>query len=114
MNKFAQIRNDGMKKFSNTINEARSNLEGSTLESESTDIVSYIKEVQNSIKNKEMWQKEMEKYKNSKKILDSQRYRFKGDFANMDQLESEWRNSNRSLIKTVKKWKDSFYNKKCY
>ena len=102
MNKFAQITNDGMKQFSNTINEARSNLEGSTLESESTDIVSYITEVQNFTKNKEMWQKEMEKYKNSKKILDSQRYRFKGDFANMDQLESEWSKFEQILNKKSK------------
>jgi hypothetical protein len=91
-----------MKQFSNTINEARSNLEGNTLESESTDIVAYITEVQNFTKNKENWQKEMEKYKNSKKILDSQRYRFKGDFANMDQLESEWSKFEQILNKKSK------------
>ena len=101
-NKFGQITNEGMKQFSNTINEARSNLEGSTLENESTDIVSYITEVQNFTKNKEMWQKEMEKYKNSKKILDSQRYKFKGDFANMDQLESEWNKFEQILNKKSK------------
>ena len=102
MNKFAQITNDGMKQFSNTINEARSNLEGNTLENESNDIVSYITEVKNFAKNKELWKKEMEKYKNSKQILDNQRYRYKRDFANMDQLESEWSKFEQILNKKSK------------
>ena len=106
MNKFAQITNDGMKQFSNTINEARNNLEGNSLENESNDIVSYITEVKNFSKNKEMWKNEMEKYKNSKKILDSQRYRFKGDFANMDQLESEWNKFEQILNKKSKEMED--------
>ena len=102
MNKFAQMTNEGMKVFSTTISEARNNLEGNNLESESTDIVAYITEVQSFTKNKENWQKEMEKYKNSKKILDSQRYRFRGDFANMDQLESEWSKFEQILKKKSK------------
>ena len=44
----------------------------------------------------------VQKYKNSKKILDSQRYRFKGDFANMDQLESEWSKFEQILKKKSK------------
>ena len=102
MNKFAQITNDGMKQFSTTINEARNNLEGNTLDSENTDIVSFITEVKNFIKNKEMWENEMEKYRNSKKLLDSQRYKFKGDFANIDQLESEWSKFKQILEKKSK------------
>ena len=106
MNKFAQITNDGMKQFSSTINEARNNLEGNSLENESNDIVSYITEVKNFTKNKEMWKKEMEKYKNSKQILDSQRYRFRGDFANMDQLEGEWNKFEQILNKKSKEMED--------
>jgi dynein heavy chain 1 len=102
MNKFAQITNEGMKQFSATISEARSNLEGNNLESDSSDIVSYITEVKNFTKNKEMWKSEMEKYKDSKSLLDSQRYRFKGDFANLDQLESEWSKFEQILNKKSK------------
>ena len=102
MNKFAQITNEGMKQFSATISEARNNLEGNSLENDSSDIVSYITEVKNFTKNKEMWKSEMEKYKDSKNLLDSQRYRFKGDFANLDQLESEWSKFEQILNKKSK------------
>ena len=106
MKKFAQITNDGMEQFNSTINEARNNLEGNSLENKSNDIVSYIAEIQNCSKNKEMWKNEMEKYKNSCKILDSQRYRFKGDFFNMERLESEWNRFEQILNKKTKEMED--------
>ena len=102
MEKFAQLTNEGMRQFISLINEARNNLESNSLESDGKDIISFITEIQKFTENEKIWQLEMDKLKNSKQILDNQKYRFKGDFANMDQLESEWNKFQQILQKKQK------------
>jgi dynein heavy chain 1 len=102
MDKFAEITNEGMKQFISLINEARTNLEGNSLENEGKDIISFITEIQKFTENEKDWALEMEKFKNSKQILDSQKYRFRGEFTSMEQLESEWNKFEQILQKKQK------------
>ena len=102
LKKFAEITSDGIKQFYSVINEARTNLENNSLESEGKNIISFITEIQKFTENEKIWQEEMNKIKNSKQILDNQKYRFKGDFANIDQLDSEWNKFEQILEKKKK------------
>ena len=102
MNKFALETNDGMKNFYRVISEARNHLENNSLENSSTDIVAFITEIQTVKNNLKAWQNDMDKYKNSKKILDRQRFHFPPDFTNMDQMESEWSKFKQILSKKSK------------
>ena len=102
MDKFAEITNEGMKQFISLISEARSNLESNSLENEGKDIISFITEIQKFTENEKEWALEMNKFKNSKQILDSQKYRFRGEFTSMEQLESEWNKFEQILQKKQK------------
>ena len=102
MNKFAEQTNVGMKTFYNTIGNARESLEKNSIEEPSSDIVQFITEVQEVKSKLKNWENEFEKYKNSKKILDKQRFRYPNDFTNMEQMESEW---NKLLSQVKKKTK---------
>ena len=106
MEKFAQLTNEGMKQFKSIINEGRNNLECNTLENEGKDIISFITEIQKFTENEKIWKLEMDKFRNSKQILDTQKYRFRGDFANMDQLESEWNKFEQILQKKQNEMKE--------
>jgi dynein heavy chain 1, cytosolic len=102
MNKFAATLNDNMKSFYQVIYNSRTNLENSSLENSSVDIVLFITEIQETRKNLKNWQSDMDKYKNGKKILDKQRFHYPNDFCNMDQLESEWSKFKQILNKKSK------------
>lgn len=106
MNKFALQTNEGMKSFYHVISDARGTLENNSLESSSTDIVSFITEIQEVKKKLKSWQGDMDKYKNSKKILDKQRFHFPSDFTNMEQMESEWSKFKQILDKKSKSMED--------
>ena len=102
MNKFANQLNDNMKTFYNTIFTARNNLESNSLESMDTDIVAFITEIQETKKNLKIWQNDVDKFKNGKKILDRQRFHFQPDFCNLDQVEAEWSKFKQILGKKSK------------
>ncbi|MCQ2815661.1 MAG: AAA family ATPase [archaeon] len=106
MAKFASQTDSALKNFYHTISEARNVLENNSFENMSTDIVEFITEVQEVKKNQKQWQDEMTKYKNSKKILDKQRYHFPPNFTNMDQVESEWSKFKQILDKKSKSMQD--------
>ena len=74
MDKFAEITNEGMKQFNSLVNEARTNLESNSLENEGKDIISFITEINKFTENEATWKLEMNKFKNSKQILDNQKY----------------------------------------
>jgi len=102
MNKFAITLSDNMKSFYQVIYNARTNLENSSLENSSTDIVTFITEIQEVKKNLKTWQGDVDKYKNGKKVLDKQRFHYSNDFCNIDQLESEWSKFKQILNKKSK------------
>ena len=102
MNKFALQTNEGMTNFYHAISSARNNLENSSLENASVDIVAFITEIEDVKRNLKTWQSDMDKYKGCKKILDRQRYHFPSDFTDMTQVEAEWSKFKQILNKKSK------------
>ena len=102
--KFSEITSGSMNKFNEMIKEARNNLENNSLENESTNIISFITEIQKFTDNEKMWSLDMEKFRNSKSILDSQKLKRNRNYSNinMDQLESEWNKFEQILNKKQK------------
>ena len=85
------------------IEKARKDLEGQSLEASSTaQAVSFITIVQQCRRKVEVWEPEIEVFRQGQTLLSRQRYQFASDWLHIEQVDHEWTALNEILDRKVK------------
>ena len=101
--KFAGRLGNRMREIYAEIEKARKDLEGQSLEASSTaQAVSFITVVQQCRRKVEVWEPEIEIFRQGQTLLDRQRYQFASDWLYVDQVDHEWIMLNEILDRKVK------------
>ena len=89
--KFAVKLSDRMRETYADIEKARRDLEGQSLEASSTaQAVSFITVVQQCRRKVQVWEPEIEVFRQGQTLLTRQRYQFPADWLYVDQIDNEW------------------------
>ncbi len=102
LKKFADTMLDNMKTFYQNISTARSHLESQNLDVSSSDVTIFVTEIQELKKKVVVWQEQMERYKNGKKLLDRNRYQYPPEALQVEHIEGEWSSLKQILSKKSK------------
>lgn len=101
--KFAGRLGNKMREIYAEIEKARRDLEGQSLEASSTaQAVSFITIVQQCRRKVEVWEPEIEIFRQGQTLLDRQRYQFANDWLFVDQIDHEWTVLNDILDRKIK------------
>lgn len=101
--KFAGRLGNKMREIYGEIEKARRDLEGQSLEASSTaQAVSFITIVQQCRRKVEVWEPEIEIFRQGQTLLDRQRYQFANDWLFVDQIDHEWTVLNDILDRKIK------------
>ena len=101
--KFAGRLGNRMREIYAEIEKARRDLEGQSLEASSTaQAVSFITVVQQCRRKVEVWEPEVEVFRQGQTLLNRQRYQFPSDWLFVDQVEHEWTALNEILDRKIK------------
>ena len=101
--KFAARLGTRMREVCAEIEKARRDLEGQSLEASSTaQAVSFITVVQQCKRRVEVWEPEIEIFRQGQTLLTRQRYQFGSDWLFVDQVDHEWTALNEILDRKVK------------
>lgn len=101
--KFAGRLGTRMREVHADIEKARRDLEGQSLEASSTaQAVSFITVVQQCKRQVEVWEPEVETFRQGQTLLTRQRYQFSSDWLYVDQLDHEWTALNEILSRKLK------------
>ena len=101
--KFAGRLSNRMHEVYAQIEKARRDLEGQSLEASSTaQAVSFITVVQHCTRKVEVWEPEIEVFRQGQTLLMRQRYQFAADWLFIDQVEHEWTVLNEILERKLK------------
>ena len=101
--KFAARLGTRMRDLFVEIEKARRDLEGQTLEASSTaQAVSFITVVQQCRRKVEVWEPEVEVFRQGQTLLARQRYQFPSDWLYVDQVDQEWTALNEILDRKLK------------
>ena len=101
--KFATRLGTRMREFYAEIERARRDLEGQSLEASSTaQAVSFITVVQQCKRKVEVWEPEVEIFRQGQTLLTRQRYQFGSDWLYADQIDHEWVALNEILGRKLK------------
>ena len=100
--KFAGRLGNRMREIYAEIEKARRDLEGQSLEASSTaQAVSFITVVQQCRRKKEVWEPEIEIFRQGQTLLNRQRYQFANDWLFVDQVDHEWTALNEILDRKI-------------
>ena len=92
MGHFGDKFGETLKTFFNNIQNSKGKLEKINFQNLSADIVEMVNEFQ-AIKKKYLeWSKDVEKFDNSNKLLERQRYKYPSDWLELDKVMIEWSN----------------------
>lgn len=101
--KFAGRLGNKMREIYAEIEKARRDLEGQSLEASSTaQAVSFITIVQQCRRKVEVWEPEIEIFRQGQTLLNRQRYQFANDWLFVDQIDHEWTVLNDILDRKIK------------
>lgn len=101
--KFAGRLGNRMRDIYAEIEKARRNLEGQSLEASSTaQAVSFITVVQQCRRKVELWEPEVDLFRQGQTTLTRQRYQFAADWLPVEQVDHEWTALNEILNRKVK------------
>ena len=101
--KFAGRLGNKMREIYAEIEKARRDLEGQSLEASSTaQAVSFITVVQQCRRKVEVWEPEIEIFRQGQTLLYRQRYQFANDWLFVDQVDHEWTALNEILDRKIK------------
>lgn len=101
--KFAGRLGNKMREVCAEIEKARRDLEGQSLEASSTaQAVSFITVVQQCRRKVEVWEPEIEIFRQGQTLLTRQRYQFANDWLFVDQVDHEWTALNEILDRKIK------------
>ena len=101
--KFAVRLGNKMREVYAEIEKARRDLEGQSLEASSTaQAVSFITVVQQCRRKVEVWEPEIEIFRQGQTLLTRQRYQFANDWLFVDQVDHEWTALNEILDRKIK------------
>ncbi|KAK6637160.1 Dynein heavy chain, cytoplasmic [Polyplax serrata] len=101
--KFGALLGNEMNLFHNQVTKSRTELEQQSIEAASTsDAVTFITYVQSLKKQLKAWEKQVELYRESQRILERQRFQFPQQWLHVDNIEGEW-----SAFNEIIKRKDS-------
>ncbi|KAL9102708.1 MAG: hypothetical protein Q9163_002170 [Psora crenata] len=101
--KFAGRLGNRMREVYAEIEKARRDLEGQSLETSSTaQAVAFITIVQQSKRKVEVWEPEIEIFRQGQTLLTRQRYQFPSDWLFIDQVDHEWTALNEILDRKLK------------
>ena len=101
--KFAGRLGNRMREVYADIEKARRDLEGQSLEASSTaHAVSFITVVQQCRRKVEVWEPEIETFRQGQTLLTRQRYQFASDWLFVDQVDHEWTALNEILDRKLK------------
>ena len=101
--KFAGRLGNKMREIYAEIERARRDLEGQSLEASSTaQAVSFITVVQQCRRKVEVWEPEIEIFRQGQTLLSRQRYQFANDWLFVDQVDHEWMALNEILDRKIK------------
>ncbi|KAF2121658.1 dynein heavy chain [Lophiotrema nucula] len=101
--KFASRLGQRMVEVYGEVERARKDLEVQTLEASSTaQAVSFITTVQQCKRKVQLWEPEMETFRQGQTSLSRQRYQFPSDWLHMDQIDHEWQTLNDVLERKTK------------
>lgn len=101
--KFAGRLGNRMREVHAEIEKARRDLEGQSLEASSTaQAVSFITVVQRCRRKVEVWEPEIEIFRQGQTLLTRQRYQFASDWLFVDQVDNEWTALNEILERKLK------------
>ena len=91
LGKFGSLLGTEMADFHGNIGKARSELEQQTINAASTsDAVSFITYVQGLKRKIRGWEKQVDVYREGKRILERQRFQFPGQWLHVDNIDGEW------------------------
>ena len=91
LGKFGSLLGTEMTDFHGNIGKARSKLEQQTIDAASTsDAVSFIMYVQGLKRKMRGWEKQVDVYREGKRILERQRFQFPGQWLHVDNIDGEW------------------------
>ena len=101
--KFAGRLGNRMREIYAEIERARRDVEGQSLEASSTaQAVSFITVVQQCRRKVEVWEPEIEIFRQGQTLLNRQRYQFANDWLFVDQVDHEWTALNEILDRKIK------------
>lgn len=101
--KFAVKLGDRIRDVCGEIEKARRDLEGQTLEASSTaQAVSFITVVQQCRRKKQLWEPEIEVFRQGETLLTRERYQYPSDWLFVDHLDNEWDTLNEILERKLK------------
>ena len=101
--KFAVKLSDRMRDVYADVEKARRDLEGQSLETASTaQAVSFITVVQQCKRKVQIWEPEIEGFRQGQTLLTRQRYQFQADWLFVDQIDNEWATLNDILERKLK------------
>ena len=101
--KFAVRLGNRMREIYAEMGKARRDLEGQSLEASSTaQAVSFITVVQQCRRKVEVWEPEIEVFRQGQTLLSRQRHQFASDWLFVDQVDNEWAALNEILDRKVK------------
>ena len=101
--KFATRLGNRMREVYAEIEKARRDLEGQSLEASSTaQAVAFITVVQQCRRKVEVWEPEIEIFRQGQTLLTRQRYQFASDWLDVDQIDHEWTALNEILDRKLK------------
>ncbi len=101
--KFAARLGNRMREVYAEIEKARRDLEGQSLEASSTaQAVAFITVVQQCRRKVEVWEPEIEIFRQGQTLLTRQRYQFPSDWLEVDQIDHEWTALNEILDRKLK------------
>ena len=101
--KFAGRLGNRMREIYAEIERARRDVEGQSLEASSTaQAVSFITVVQQCRRKVEVWEPEIEIFRQGQTLLNRQRYQFASDWLFVDQVDHEWTALNEILDRKIK------------
>ena len=103
LQRFGKMLGESMSKFHNSVQSARTQLEICTLDADTSEVIEYVTIVQGLRQNVIKWSTDLDTFKTSQRLLQSQRFSFPSDWMWLANIEGEWEAFSQILDR---KWKD--------